>query len=264
MRLFRTILALSLIWAIFPSTASPEENLDAASQLAYLSDQSDVGFSSSFANAQMILRDADGNESERSIEVRTLERSSDEFGDKTIIYFSKPKDIRGTILLSHANIEEPDQQWLYLPSIKRTKRISSANKSGAFVGSEFSFEDMTAQEYKKYTYALIRNETLDEVGHTVIERIPTYEKSGYSRQVVWVNNETKQFSRIEYFSRADELLKTLEMKEYVQFPNGAWRPLVLDMMNVQTGKSTTLKYSDYQFNLGYTELNFDKNALKNL
>ena len=72
--------------------------------------------------------------------------------------FRTPRDIEGTALLSHAQILEPDNQWLYLPALKRVKRISSANKSGPFVGSEFAFEDFTALELNKYDYVWLSEE----------------------------------------------------------------------------------------------------------
>ena len=84
------------------------------------------------------------------LSLRTLEVPDESVGDKSLIIFDSPRDIKGTALLSYAKILDPDDQWLYLPALKRVKRISSVNKSGPFVGSEFAFEDFTALELNKY------------------------------------------------------------------------------------------------------------------
>ncbi len=73
-------------------------------------------------------------------------------GDKSLFVFDEPRDVQGTAFLIHAHREDADDQWLYLPALKRVKRISSANRSGSFMGSEFAYEDMTAQEVEKFTY----------------------------------------------------------------------------------------------------------------
>ena len=90
-----------------------------------------------------------GQESRRQLRVQVLEVSDD--GDKSLFVFDEPRDVQGTAFLIHAHREDADDQWLYLPALKRVKRISSANRSGSFMGSEFAYEDMTAQEVEKFT-----------------------------------------------------------------------------------------------------------------
>ena len=112
-------------------------------EVAARSDRSDRGFQDSEVALQMILRNAAGQETTRKLRITTLEVQDEDVGDKSLVIFDSPRDIDGTALLSHAKILEPDNQWLFLPALKRVKRISSANKSGPFVGSEFAFEDFT-------------------------------------------------------------------------------------------------------------------------
>ena len=96
------------------------------------------------------MRNKAGREATRALRITTLEIPDEQVGDRSLIVFESPPDIDGTALLSHAKILDPDDQWLYLPALKRVKRISSVNKSGPFVGSEFAFEDFTALELNKY------------------------------------------------------------------------------------------------------------------
>ena len=120
--------------------------------LAARSDRSDRGFGDSETEMTMILRNAAGKSASRTLRFTTLEVPDESIGDKSLILFSTPRDIEGTALLSHAKMLESDDQWLYLPALKRVKRISSRNKSGPFVGSEFAFEDFTASELNKFKY----------------------------------------------------------------------------------------------------------------
>ena len=113
----------------------------------------------------------------------TFERPETSVGDLGIIVFSKPRDIRGTALLTHANVEpSDDDQWLYLPAVKRVKRISSSNRTGKFVSSEFSYEDLGSQEVEDYTYKWLRDEpcpTDASLTCHVTESYPKNPKSGY-------------------------------------------------------------------------------------
>ena len=127
-------------------------------EVAARSDRSDRGFGDSEVELTMVLRNSAGKETQRRLTITTLEVPDESVGDQSLVMFSTPRDIAGTALLSHARILDPDDQWLYLPALKRVKRISSANKSGPFVGSEFAFEDFTSLELNKYDYEWIREE----------------------------------------------------------------------------------------------------------
>jgi len=180
-----------------------------------------------------------------------------------MIVFDSPADINGTALLSHAKILDPDDQWLYLPALKRIKRISSVNKSGPFVGSEFAFEDFTALELNKYSYKYLRAEEYNAMQADVVERYPRYEHSGYTKQVSWIDRDIFQVRKVEFYDRRGDLLKTLTLDEYREY-NGVWRSHKFLMVNHQTGKSTDLIYSDYAFKTGLDEKEFVKGALKRI
>ncbi len=230
--------------------------------IAARSDRSDRGFSDSIVELKMTLRNAAGKESSRSLEIKTFEVQDENVGDKSLVVFDSPRDIKGTALLSHAQILDPDNQWLFLPALKRVKRISSTNKSGPFVGSEFAFEDFTATELNKYSYKWLRTEACDEFTCDVIERFPRYENSGYTRQVAWIDQNVYQVRKLDFYDRKNSLLKTLELNDYREYQDGIWRSHTFIMRNHQTGKSTELIYSDYQFKTGLTENDFVKGILK--
>jgi len=229
-------------------------------EIAVEAEKRDNGFGDSKADMTMVLTNRHGEESIRKLRNRTLEVEGD--GDKSLIIFDEPRDVKGTAFLSYSHKVGTDDQWLYLPALKRVKRIASNNKSGPFLGSEFAFEDISSQEVEKYTYQYLRNEMIDGVDHFVVERYPVDPKSGYTRQITWLDTGEYRTHRIDFYDRKDSLLKTLTYKGYQQYLDKYWRADEMSMVNHQTGKSTTLVWSGYEFQTGQTDRDFDQNALK--
>ncbi len=228
--------------------------------IAIEADRRDTGWDNQLSDMEMILRNKQGEESKRTLTIKTLEVEND--GDKSLTVFDNPRDVKGTAFLSYTHALEPDDQWLYLPALKRVKRISSANKSGPFVGSEFAYEDLSSQEVEKYSYKWLRDETLNGKETFVIERYPAYEYSGYTRQIVWIDKSIYQPLKVEYYDRKNALLKTLTISNYRQYIDKYWRPDSMLMVNHQTGKETLLNWKNYQFNNDLDERDFDLNTLK--
>jgi len=251
---------LILLSLSFSSLAQTPEEKGLA--IAVAADRRDIGFHDSTAAMKMVLRNKQGEESVRQIRVRTLEQLDD--GDKSLTIFDEPADVKGTNFLSFTHKTGPDDQWLYLPALKRVKRISSRNKSGPFMGSEFAYEDLSSQEVEKYTYKYIRDEDYAGMDCFVIERYPVDEYSGYTRQVVWIDKQEYRPHKIVYYDRKNAKLKTLTLSDYQQYLDKYWRAHTMFMENHQTGKSTQLTWSDYEFQTGLTERDFDRNSLKRI
>ena len=137
-------------------------------------------------------------------------------------------------------------------------------KSGPFMGSEFAYEDLTAQELAKYDYKYLREEKCSGGECYVIERIPTEAQSGYHRQLVWIDTEELRAWRVEYYDRKDALLKVLTLDKYELYKDRYWRAHAMTMENVQTDKRTVLDWSNYTFGSGLTEAAFDPARLSDL
>lgn len=228
--------------------------------IAEEADRREAGFQDQQANMRMVLRNARGQESIRNVRVKTLEVAGD--GDKSLSIFDDPRDVKGTAMLTFSHGLEPDDQWLYLPALKRVKRINSRNKSGPFMGSEFAFEDISSQEVEKYTYQYLGEEELDGVPTYVVEQYPAYEHSGYKRRIAWIDQERFVALKVDFYDRKDALLKTLTATGYRQYLDQYWRADQLFMQNHQTNKSTVLEWSNYEFQTGISERDFNQNALK--
>ena len=254
------VVAVLLMTAVYAAQANDDTR---GFDIAARSDRTDLGFADSEVELQMVLRNAAGQESTRALRIATLEKPDESVGDKSLVIFDTPRDIEGTALLSHAKILDPDDQWLYLPALKRVKRISSSNKSGPFVGSEFAFEDFTAIELNKFDYTYVGEVPCGDLTCDVLERTPRYENSGYTKQVSWVDQTDFQIRKVEFYDRRGDLLKVLEMSNYHNY-NGIWRARKLSMSNVQTNKQTDLLYGDYTFNTGLAENDFVKGRLSRL
>ena len=257
MKLLSALLLLLLPFGLQAQT--PEEQGLAIAQEA---DRRDSGFGDFTSDVKMILKNKHGQQSTREIRSRTLEVDGD--GDKSMTIFDKPRDVKGTALLSFTHKVGPDDQWLYLPALKRVKRIASDNKSGPFMGSEFAYEDISSQEVEKYTYKYLRDDTFDGMDVFVFERYPVDKKSGYTRQIVWLDKEHYKERKIEFYDRKNALLKTLLLTDYHQYLDQYWRAHDMHMENHQTGKSTSLLQSNYQYRTGLSDRDFDKNSLKRI
>lgn len=253
------ILTLCLVLGTpFPGQAElPEEK---GLKIAVETDRRYDGFHDYAAETVMTLKNKQGETSIRHMHNSILEAPGD--GDKSLVVFDQPRDVKGTALLNFSHKKGDDDQWLFLPALKRVKRISSSNKSGPFMGSEFAYEDITSQEVEKYTYKWIRDEACEGEPCFVIERYPVYENSGYTRQVVWIDQSEYRVRKIEYYDRKNDLLKTQTFKGYRKYLERFWYADEFYVINHQTGKSTLLEWKDRKFQTGMDEGDFNINSLQ--
>ncbi|MEZ5567671.1 MAG: outer membrane lipoprotein-sorting protein [Halioglobus sp.] len=241
-----------------PASSAAERGLEIARE----ADHRNAGFGDSTAELSMFLQLSPDEEIERSMRQLTLEVADD--GDKSIMVFDRPRDLNGTAILTFTHKVGTDDQWLYLPALKRVKRISSADQSGPFMGSEFAYEDLASQEVEKYRYRYLGDETLDGAVCFVVERVPVDPKSGYSRLVTWIDQDEYRLRRIDYYDRKGDLLKTMTLQGYRQYLNAYWRADEMLMINHQSNKRTRLVFSNYRFRTGLTDQDFSRAALSRM
>ncbi len=236
---------------------TPEER---GLEIATLVDAQNDGFIDSSSAMTMTLINRAGKKSLRKMRAMNLETDGD--GDKSMSIFETPADVKGTASLTFSHSQKPDEQWLYLPALKRVKRISSKNKSGPFMGSEFAFEDISSQEIDKYNYKFLGDEELDGIKVFKSESYPAYKHSGYTRLISWIDAERLVPLKVEYYDRKNSLLKTLQLSDYQQYLDKFWRASKMEMKNEQSGKSTILEFADYKFQTGLSDADFSSKALK--
>ena len=257
-----TTIALVLTLTTYSSSSVAQTAQEKGLAIAKERKLRDKGWGDSSGNMSMILRNAQGEEVERKMRLKSLEQVDD--GDKGLTIFDQPLDVKGTVFLNFTHATEPDDQWMYLPKLSKVKRIRSRNKSGPFMGSEFSFEDMSSFEVEKYEFKYLRDETYEGQASFVLEQVPTDENSGYSKQIVWVDKKHYRVLKIEFYDRKGSLLKELVNFEFTLYLDKYWRPLRIEMFNEQNGKSTELITHELNFNTGLSDNDFNKGTLKNV
>ncbi|CAM2064301.1 Outer membrane lipoprotein-sorting protein [Sulfidibacter corallicola] len=255
--LLSLVLFLTLLQGLPLLAETPEEK---GLRIAQLNESKNDGFKGEYAEMVMVLINAHGDKVERKMTTKTRETNDD--GDQSISVFLWPADVKGTKMLTWTHKDDDDDQWLYMPALKRVKRISSRNKSGAFMGSEFAYEDLGSQEVEKYHHKFIEETTLDGREIWKMERVPTSKKSGYSKQITYVDKEYHQPLRIEYFDRKGDLMKIATFRDYREMGD-FWRVHEIDMDNVQTKKRSIITWSTREIGKKYSEYDFESDSLVN-
>lgn len=228
--------------------------------IAVRCDKANTGFGGESSAVRMTLINAQGDKVERKIKLKTAEIEDE--GDRSMLTFEWPPDVKGTRLLTHTHADDDDDQWLYLPAMKRVKRISSRNQSSAFMGSEFAFEDLGGQEPSKYEWTLDSEAELGGRAVWILTRVPTNRRSGYSKQVVWMDKQYHQPIKIDYYDRKKALLKTMVASGFTQYEGKWWRPSTLEMVNHQTHKKSILEWTARTMGVEFDEEDFERDALE--
>lgn len=229
-------------------------------EIAHEQKKRDQGWVDSQSEMKMILRSASGKENTRFIKLKSLEVPTD--GDKSLMVFEQPKDVAGTAFLTFSHIEKADDQWIYLPALKRIKRIASKKKTGSFMGSEFSFEDLSSFEIEKYDFNYLRDEKCGEETCFVVESFPKDKYSGYTRLISYIDQSHYRVQKIEFFDKKKALLKVMTVKNYELHGDKFWRPTHSIMENKQTGKATEMFWQNMRLSTGLKPEDFSKNNLK--
>jgi len=230
-------------------------NIDVAKK----NDEVTNGFESSQANMTMTLINAREQKTIRKMSSKTLEGEN---GNMSLMVFLTPADVKGTKMLTHEHLKGDDDQWMFLPALKRVKRISSRNKSGSFMGSEFSYEDTANNSWKKYTYEDdLKEVEIDGKKYYKGTRIPKDKNSGYSKQISYIDTNTYLTYKVEYYDRKKELLKTAIFLNWKKINNVYVLGKII-MTNHQNSKKTILQWDNQQIKVGLSKKDFTKRKLK--
>lgn len=163
---------------------------------------------------------------------------------KRLFIVTAPKHLKGTALLIHAHADRPNEQWLYLNSRRRVKRIHSCFQSCKFLNSEWTYEDMGGHDRRKYTYQWIRDDTADGKICSLYEAVAKDNPfSAYFRQVRWIEKDTAYLRKVEYYDHKNELIKTLTVDAHKQNADGDEDLQRMVVVNPKTGKKMHSSFS---------------------
>ena len=186
-----------------------------------------------------------------------------------LLQFTAPLDVKGTGTLTWQHEDADDDQWLYLPALRTSKRISPGRKTDRFMGTEITYEDLSnylSESLEKYDYQLTGEERRKDADCYVIEATPTdaqeKKNSGYSKRVLWIAKDTYVNVHTEFYDKKGALLKEYSAWD-IESVGGHYRPLRAKMDNVQTGNKTEVIYAGIQIDTGLESDLFTKTYLEN-
>ena len=211
------------------------------------------------ANLVMTLTNSRGSTRERSIQQF---RQTDDGGEKKIMFFLAPSDVKDTSFLSYSYSDgRSDDQWIYLPALKRVKRVASDKKNDSFMGSDFTYDDMGSRHPNEDTHKILRTETLDGKTCLVIESTPKETKSTYAKTLSWVVQDEWIGLKKEFYLPNGSLGKKLEIEVYEKI-DGVWVITDMTMSNVDKNSSTRIQMLDVTFNNDLNESVFTERQMK--
>lgn len=233
-------------------------------QLAKYADIFDTGWRDQFSKSTMRLFDGGGDSVDRKVTQTLLEGSS---GDKSMVRFMSPAEIRGVGALVHENPAATDDSWLYLPSNRKVSRVSGANRTASFQGTEFTYEDLSTIIVRRYDWRFLGEDSVTVDGRSQkvykVEAKPTYKDTGYSKLVIFLNQNYWRVEKISFYDKAGQSLKTLSNGEWQQLHGRFWRAYRTEMANHQTKKRTVIEIKSLFLNLSKYKRK-DGSARKNL
>lgn len=174
--------------------------------------------------------------------------------EKKLIRFLAPADVKGTGLLTFDYENRDDDMWLYMPALRKTRRIVSTEKAKAFMGSEFSYSDITPPTLNDFQFNLLGEEEINGTFCWKVEMIPHDEdiadENGFSKKVSWIGKNDFVIRKSVYYDLDQELHKVLSVLEIQELDpqNHKYRPIHLEMENKQNGRKSILKINQIVFN----------------
>lgn len=208
--------------------------------------------------AELLMTILDGDrQTIREMHVRALES---EDGDRTRMTLKRPADLAGTEFLSALDRDGGRNQWIYLPTARRVRRIGGAQATDEFLGSHFTYDDLTPPNIAGFTYRWIREEDIEGHAGALVERISIDERDQFPRQLLWIDTDRYVLKRVEFFTSAGERLRVLGIDQYQQV-GGFWLAGKMTMAHVSDGGSTVLDWSDMRVGVGLSPRDFDPSRL---
>jgi len=206
----------------------------------------------------------------RRIRVLTMLRKNDSHGknQEYFLYFHEPGDVRRTAFLVWKYPEKDDDRWIFIPAVNAVRRVAASDCRSSFVGSDFTYEDISGRDLAADTHTLLREERQGQAECYVIERIPKA-PTDYVRQVSWIDKSNFLPLREEYYDTQNELARvfTAESVMDVTAGEGASRktyPTVTKrtMKNVKSGHRTEVSFQSVAYDLGLDDAVFTESSLQ--
>ena len=195
--------------------------------------------------------------------VRKIKQFSKDLGDieKNIMFFMSPADVKNTSFMNWSyDSDKSDDQWIYLPALKKVKRISSDSKSDYFMGSDFTYDDLGDRKLDADVHKLLKEESVDGHDCYVVESVSKDEDYMYSKTITWIRKDNYVGVKKEFYDEDAELLKVLHIKDVKQI-SGFWVVTHSEMKSVQKNHKTLIQLSDIKVNTGVSASKFSERMM---
>ena len=195
--------------------------------------------------------------------VRKIKQFTKDLGsvEKKIMFFQSPADVKNTSFMNWSyDSNKSDDQWIYLPALKKTKRISSDSKSDYFMGSDFTYDDLGDRKLEADKHKLLRKETVNGIKCYVVESVSKDEDYMYSKTITWINQSNFIGVKKEFYDEDGDLLKILTIKSSKKI-SGFWLITKSEMKNVQKNHKTTMSLSNIVINSGVSASKFTERMM---
>ncbi len=201
-----------------------------------------------YAKMDLVLEKANGSKRERKVESWAMDIGED---TKTMMFFTYPGDVKGTGFLTwnYDEIGKDDDKWLYMPALKKTRRISgSSSKTDYFMGTDFTYDDMGDRNIDEDDHKLLREEKCNGFDCYVVESVPKDKREIYSKRISWIRKDCFMGVKVEYYDKLGALHRVLNISDIKQV-QGFWTRGKMVMENVQTKHKTVITFSDMKYEL---------------
>lgn len=214
---------------------------------------------------RMTLVSARGGTRERKVTMLTKTRADG--SQMQLIRFLAPADVKGTGFLSIEHLDRDDDNWLYLPALRKTRRIAGTDKQDRFVATDFAYEDLDPEKLDAYAYEVTGSEAVDGVEAWVVEAVPTdpdkIKETAYSKRTLWISKDHHLILQARFYDKDGAYVKRLHAEDIRQVPGTyKWRAYRLTMEDMQKGSKTVLEISTYEIDQGVSEDHFTQRYLK--
>ncbi len=214
--------------------------------------------------ARVFMRLVSKDGGERLRELTMMRKNAGAGGEqKYYIYFHKPADVRGMTFMVWKYPGKDDDRWLFIPAVSMVRRIAASDRRSSFVGSDFSYEDVSGRDVGDDSHELVREERLSDRDCLVVKSVPIDPSgSGFTSKLSWIDKERSLPLREEYYGAGDALKKVFTADE-VKEVSGHWTVMKRTMKNIETGHSTEVVFEKMEYGVGLDDGLFTERALKN-
>jgi len=208
----------------------------------------------------MVIVGDDDSRQRREMEVLIKTGEGDD--DMNIMRFVAPANVRGTAVLTVEATGRADDQWLYLPALRKTKRIASSQRTQRFAGTDFTYEDLRSEDFEGFDYRFGDDAELEgRACYVVIATPKDGHESGYSRREIYVEKERFLVHKIEYYDARERHQKTFEARGFEEV-DGLWRASMSGMEDHQRGTQTVWRFKERDINPGLPDSTFTVRTLE--